>query len=142
MLKGTLSLSKDAIPSYWPPYPTGPYDNELEDVTTTVIQYRVAGSDIRHLIPDIMEIEKESLMASMFIRYGKSSGGLYNEFVLHAEVTFNGQKYNYCIILTLDNESAIFAGRELSGIPKAFGKMHIKTSTRMRLYQGTADGPV
>lgn len=142
MLKGTLSLSNDAIPNYSPPYPTGPYDNEFEDINTTVIQYRVAGSEIRHLIPDIMEIEEETLMTSTFVHYGKSSVGSYNEFVLQAEVRFNGQKYHYSIILILDNESAIFAGRELFGIPKVFGKVDIKTSTGSRLYQGTVERPV
>ncbi|KAH6612170.1 hypothetical protein C7974DRAFT_446105 [Boeremia exigua] len=140
MPNGTLSLSNDGIPTFSPPYPSG--KNVFEDMKSVLIQYRVAASDIRHLIPDVLEIEDEPLMTCVFIHYGTSSVGSYEEYVLQAEVTFRGQQYNYNIALILDNESAIFAGREVFGYPKVFGKVHLQTATGTRLIQGTVERPV
>ncbi|KAG6364748.1 hypothetical protein INS49_006352 [Diaporthe citri] len=77
-------------------------------------------------------------MTSFFIEYGMTLVGSYKEYIHNVEVTYKGEKFNYNVILILDNESAIFAGREQYGFPKVFGKAEIEPRTGGRLVTANA----
>ncbi|KKY31687.1 putative decarboxylase dec1 [Diaporthe ampelina] len=80
-------------------------------------------------------------MTSLFIEYGMSLAGSYKEYVYNVEVTYRGERLNYHVILVLDNESAIFAGREQYGFPKVFGKAEIESQTGGRLVTANSQRP-
>ncbi|KAG8163166.1 hypothetical protein KVR01_007644 [Diaporthe batatas] len=140
---GTLSLKAEANPIFAPPYPKhhDPYTFSIDKVLS--ISYRVAASQVRHLVPDVLELEDEPLVTTMFLEYGMSSVGVYKEFGHNVEVRHpgTGEKFRYNIILILDNESAIFAGREQYGFPKVFGRADIKTENGTRLIMANTERP-
>ncbi|OJD29681.1 acetoacetate decarboxylase [Diplodia corticola] len=140
MPRGTLTLQGDPIPVSAPPYPTS--TNQFSGITVVTIAYRVTLASIQHLIPDMLEVEDEPLVQSMFLEYGMSTVGAYNEFVHLVEVTYQGRKYDFPIVLILDNESAIFAGREVFGYPKVFGRVDIKRSTGNAVLLGSVQRPI
>jgi acetoacetate decarboxylase len=47
--------------------------------------------------------------------WGFSSIGIYTEFLSLVEVKYKGVKYDYLLECILDNEAAIFVGREKWG---------------------------
>ncbi|KAF4951757.1 hypothetical protein FSARC_12828 [Fusarium sarcochroum] len=141
MPQGSLTLTGTAVPAVSPSYPTTETFS-FTDVTLAAISYRVAADQITHLIPDALELEDEPLVTSTFVEYGMSTVGPYSEFVQTVEVTYNGEKYDYTLILILDNESAIFAGRELYGYPKVFGKTILQLGNNGRLISGSAERPI
>ncbi|EOD50445.1 putative acetoacetate decarboxylase protein [Neofusicoccum parvum UCRNP2] len=108
---GTLSIKDNAIPLFSPPYSNNP--NKFSKITIISIAYRVTLASVQHLVPDVLELESEPLMTTWFIDYGMSSVGSYKEFLQFVEVTYKGEKFNYALFLALDNEAAIFAGREV-----------------------------
>ncbi|KAK2604749.1 hypothetical protein N8I77_007650 [Diaporthe amygdali] len=138
---GSLLVTAEGVPIYAPPYPThqDPYTFIIDKVLS--VSYRVAASQVRHLVPDMLELEDEPLMTSSFIEYGMSLVGSYKEYVHNVEVSYKGEKFNYHLILILDNESAIFAGREQYGFPKVFGKAEIEPETGSRLVTANAQRP-
>lgn len=140
MPRGTLSLNGAAVPTISSPYPT----NEtftFTDVTLFSVSYRVAVDQLSHLVPDALELEDEPLVTSTFVEYGMSTVGAYSEFVQTVEVTYRGEKFDYTLILILDNESAIFAGRELFGYPKVFGNVNLQLHNNGRLVSGAVERP-
>lgn len=126
---GSLSVTAEGVPIFAPPYPRhkDPYTFIIDKILS--VSYRVAASQVRHLVPDMLELEDEPLMTSFFIEYGMTLVGSYKEYVHNVEVTYKGERFNYNVILILDNESAIFAGREQYGFPKVFGKAEIEPET-------------
>lgn len=138
---GSLSVTAEGLPIFAPPYPQhkDPYTFIINKILS--VSYRVSASQVRHLLPDMLELEDEPRMTSLFIEYGMTLVGSYKEYIHNVEVTYKGQKFNYNVILILDNESAIFAGREQYGIPKVFGKAEIETETGGRLITANAQRP-
>lgn len=141
MPKGSLKVSQAALPLTSPSYPTQePFS--FNDITLVTISYRVAVDQVAHLVPDALELEDEPLITSTFVEYGMSTVGAYSEFVQTIEVMYKGKVFDYTLILILDNESAIFAGRELYGYPKVFGKIDLQLKNQGRLISGSAERPV
>lgn len=138
---GSLSVTAEGVPIFAPPYPKhkDPYTFIIDKLLS--VSYRVAASQIRHLVPDMLELEDEPLMTTSFIEYGMTLVGSYKEYVHNVEVKYQGEKFNYHLILILDNESAIFAGREQYGFPKVFGKAEIEPETGGRLVTANAQRP-
>lgn len=138
---GSLSVTAEGVPVFAPPYPKhkDPYTFIIDKILS--VSYRVPISQVRHLVPDMLELEDEPLMTSFFIEYGMTLVGSYKEYVHNVEVTYKGEKYNYNVILILDNESAIFAGREQYGFPKVFGRAEIEPQTGGRLVTANAQRP-
>jgi len=120
---GTLKTDevKHGIPVHSPPYPSS--KDEFSDIDALVIRYRTSAAAVKGLLPQELEIEDEPIAVCTLFKYGMSPIGAYTEFVSHIEVRFQGVKYNYCLELILDNEGAIFSGREKYGIPKVFGSV-------------------
>lgn len=136
---GSLSIEHDPIPICAPPYTTG--INTFDDVDLLSITYRTKLDHIRHLVPECLELEDEPLVTATLVSYGMSTVGSYNEYVHQVEVTYQGTKYDYCISLLLDNESAIFSGREQFGYPKTFGKVAFEKNTGSALIVGQVEKP-
>ncbi|KAF4126654.1 Acetoacetate decarboxylase (ADC) [Geosmithia morbida] len=137
---GTLDINAIAAPTLFPSYPTSE-TFVFKDVTLAAVSYRVPAAQVAPLVPPELELEDEPLVTSTFVDYGMSTVGIYTEFVQTVEATYNGRKFDYTLILVLDNEAAIFAGREVYGYPKVFGKVGLDPNTGSRLITGFADRP-
>ncbi|KAK7718171.1 hypothetical protein SLS57_006045 [Botryosphaeria dothidea] len=139
MPHGKLVIEGNAIPSFSPPYQNTPI--KFSDVSMVGISYRVTLSSIQHLVPNVLELEEEPLVMSTFIEYGMSSVGSYTEFVQSVEVSYRGESFFYPLFLILDNDAAVFAGRELYGYPKVFGRTVMQQTTGTRLVTGHVERP-
>ncbi|KAI1009453.1 hypothetical protein LB504_002920 [Fusarium proliferatum] len=141
MVFGSLSVQNDrAIPLFAPPYLSQePF--YFSNMTIVSISYRVQASQIQHLVPRELELEDQPIMTSLFIHYGTSTVGEYNEYVHTVRVKYNNDIYDYSLVLLLDNDSAIFAGREIFGYPKIFGKVNFHPSSGSRVMMGNAERP-
>jgi acetoacetate decarboxylase len=89
MVYGSLSVQDDrAIPVFAPPYASQePF--YFSGMTIVSISYRVQASQIQHLVPRELEMEEEPVMTSLFIHYGISTAGEYNEYVHTVRVKYN-----------------------------------------------------
>ncbi|WAO96895.1 Hypothetical protein NCS54_01458700 [Fusarium falciforme] len=124
MPKGSLSLNctGTALPPTAPSYPYKE-DFTFSNITLASVSYRVTAESVAHVVPDIFELEDEPLVTTVFIEYGMSTVGQYTETGTLVEVTYKGEKFDFSTQLILDNEAAIFAGREVFGYPKVFGNV-------------------
>lgn len=124
MPKGNLSLNSTgtALPPTAPSYPFKE-NFTFSNITLASVSYRVTAASVAHVIPDVFELEDEPLVTTVFIEYGMSTVGPYMETGTLVEVTYNGEKFDFSTQLILDNEAAIFAGREAFGYPKVFGNV-------------------
>ncbi|RGP60877.1 acetoacetate decarboxylase [Fusarium sporotrichioides] len=120
---GTFKTSefRGAIPVSSPPYPST--QDEFTDMDVLSIRYYSEHDAVKDLVPAELELAEEPLITLSLIKYGFSLIGPYTEFISSVEVKWQGKTYDYYIELILDNEGAIFAGRERWGFPKVFGKV-------------------
>ncbi|KAJ5950766.1 uncharacterized protein N7479_009179 [Penicillium vulpinum] len=137
---GTLSVSANAVPQFAPPYTLD--TQHFSDVTLLKISYRVTSASIRHLVPDVLELEDEPLVSAMLVDYGMSTVGAYKEYVHSVDVNYKGKAFTYCLSLILNNESAIFCGREQYGYPKRFGQVSLNIDTGSHILRGHVERPV
>ncbi|KAL2065498.1 hypothetical protein VTL71DRAFT_3168 [Oculimacula yallundae] len=135
---GQLPVSGASIPQYAPPYPEGLNHFKLSCVA---VEYRTTAAAAAALLPDFLEIDETPLCRSTIFTYHMSSVGAYNEYLHTIEVTWKGKKYDYVVILILDNESAIFAGREQWGFPKVWGNVELTTKTGSSQIVGSVERP-
>ncbi|KAF5626782.1 acetoacetate decarboxylase [Fusarium tjaetaba] len=56
-------------------------------------------------------------------------------------VKYNNETYDYSIVLVLDNDSAIFARREIFRYPKIFRKVNFHPSAGSRVMMGNVERP-
>lgn len=142
MPRGTISITDrvHSIPHHSPPYQS--FLNNYSDVEVLKVQYRTKAESVRELLPAEVEIEDEPLAEASLIRYGMSHIGAYTEFVQKVEVTYNGTKYDYCLSIILDNEAAIYSGRERFGYPKIFGHVTFHPSMPDGVQPGFVHGKV
>ncbi|KAI1039992.1 hypothetical protein LB505_006000 [Fusarium chuoi] len=141
MVFGSLSVQNDrAIPVFAAPYVSQePF--YFSNMTIVSISYRVQASQIQHLVPRELELEDQPIMTPLFVHYGTSTVGEYNEYVHTVRVKYNNDIYDYSLVLLLDNDSAIFAGREIFGYPKIFGKVNFHPSAGSIVMMGNAERP-
>lgn len=125
---GSLRITNVANPASAPAYsvPTEDYHWVFSDAIIVFYAYRAKRELIRHLVPDILELEEEPVVVTMFNKFDASEVGPYTELQQMVEATYKGVKYNYCLGLLLNNEAAVFSGREMYGLPKKFGQVEIK----------------
>jgi acetoacetate decarboxylase len=122
MVRGTLKTkAAHAIPAHQPSYLSGQI--QFSDIDVLKIGYYTSAEAVKQFIPEELEIEDEPLVTYTLYKWGSSSFGPYTEFIGYIEVTWNGEKYDYALDLILQNEGAIFSGREQYGLPKVFGKV-------------------
>lgn len=139
MVPGLLSIDNQPIPAFAPPYTTD--QNTFTGVSVLTIAYRTSLEDVRSLVPDCLELADEPRVTASIITYEMSTVGAYNELVHKVEVTYKGEIYDYSLSLLLDNESAIFSGREQFGFPKSFGKVKLEQSTGSNTFIGNVEKP-
>ena len=137
---GTLQTNGDSNPQFAPPYTH--QINEFSDLTLLTVSYRTTYRSVRHLVPDMLELEDEPLVTAILADYGMSTVGSYKEYVHCVEVRYNNKSFDYTLSLILDNESAIFSGREKFGYPKKFGHVTMTTDTGSSIMQGHVERPV
>lgn len=124
MAFGTLAPGDEPIPSFAPAYPTTTI--EYSNLSAVFVNYRTALSNVRPLVPNVLELEEEPLIGIAFISYPASTLGPYQEFIVSVQVKYQGESISYPISMILDNESAIYLGREMYGYPKTFGTVQLE----------------
>lgn len=131
MPRGCLDARRaHSIPAQNPLYPATRVD--FSDTDVLKIQYYTSAESIEHLIPDDFDLEDEPLVTACLFHWGYSPFGAYSEMVSTVEVTWAGVKYDFALELILDNEGALFMGREQLGVPKVIGKVMFDPSSAPR----------
>lgn len=136
---GSLSVSNAAIPQYAPPYPVDGSDYTSETVLT--VTYHTSAQCVRHLVPDMLELEDEPQVSVMIMQHGMTSFGPYNEYVHSVKVKYHGDTFDYFLSLILDDDSAIFCGREQFGFPKKLGNVSLALKTGSTVVHGYVERP-
>ncbi|TKW55345.1 Decarboxylase DEC1 [Colletotrichum tanaceti] len=138
---GTLKTTPNAAPLFAPSYPqlTNPPDFFIRKLVG--FNYRVAASQVHHLVPDVLELEDTPLMSTVILEYEMSPIASYNELIHQVEVKYKGERFMFCIILVLDNEAAVFGGREQFGFPKVLGKADITSVSGSAFIEGSVERP-
>jgi acetoacetate decarboxylase len=113
---------RGGIPLFSSPYQV-PCE-EFSEIEVLHVTYYTTYDAVKDLVPEQLELDDEPLITMSIYKYGFGSCGPYNEFVAAVEVTYQGKRYKYSLVLILDNESATFDGRERWGIPKVFGHVN------------------
>lgn len=142
---GTLKTNAaKAIPVHSPSYPGGTIS--FSDVDVLKIGFYTKADAVKDFIPEELELEDEPLVTYTLNKWGFSSIGPYTEFIGLIEVKYKGEKYDYALELILDNEGAIFLGREQYGFPKVVGKVDFDragtASTSLGFIHGHVERPV
>ena len=136
---GSLSVSNAAIPQYAPPYPVDGSEYTTETVLT--VTYQTFLQCVRHLVPDMLELENEPHVSVMLLQHTMSSFGPYNEYVHSVKVKYNGDTFDYFLSLILDNDSPILCGREQFGFPKKLGNVTVNLKKRSPVVHGYVERP-
>lgn len=130
MVNGTLKTTEACRnPPLAPLYPTTRI--EFSDVEALRVSYYTSADAVKHLIPEELDLSDEPLVTCSLLNWGVSPFGSYTEFISMIEVTYRGKKYDYALELVLENEGAIFMGREQLGVPKVIGKVVFQPTTQM-----------
>lgn len=136
---GSLSVSNAAIPQYAPPYPVDGSDYTSEIALT--VTYQTSVQCVRHLVPDMLELDDEPQVSVMILQHGMTSFGPYNEYVHSVKVKYNGDTFDYFLSLILDNDSPICCGREQFGFPKKLGNVALELKTGSTVAHGYVERP-
>ncbi len=137
---GTLKINGNSIPQFAPPYTVA--TNEFSGMSILTIPYRTTYESVRHFVPEELGLEDEPLVTALLVDYGMSTVGAYKEYVHVVEVKYNCETFDYCLSLVLNNESAIFSGREQFGYPKKFGKVSWVVDSGSSIMSGHIERPV
>jgi hypothetical protein len=130
-INGTISSENiAAIPAFASPYTRATTTPTFTNVDIVKIKYRTNGALVRDLIPDQLLLEELPIVTTWVLDYAFSNIGPYKELIHQVEVTFQGKKYDYAILLVLDNEDAVYGGREMFGYPKVLGQIDFDISKR------------
>jgi acetoacetate decarboxylase len=136
---GTLSVPDAPIPVFAPSYSTGLI--HYSGMNAIFITYRTTASNVRPFAPSVLELEDEPLVTAAVVIYPMSTLGAYNEYFHLVEVTYQNETFNFPISMILDNEAAIFLGREMYGYPKVFGAVELEHRTGSATFLGTVEKP-
>lgn len=136
---GSLSVSDEPIPVFAPSYSTGLI--HYSDMSAIFITYRTLLANVRPFVPDVLELEDDPLITAAIVVYPISTLGAYNEYFHLVEVKYKDESFNYPVSMILDNEAAIFLGREMYGYPKVFGNVSLEHFTGSSTFLGTVEKP-
>lgn len=127
-------------PIFAPPYFRG--GGRFTDVDVLVVKYRTTRESVRALIPDTLSLEPQPLVTSTLVYYGMSPIGSYKELIHNIEVEYQGKKYDYSFLLILDNEDAVYGGREMYGYPKVLGVVEFNMKSEVNGFiHGSVERP-
>ncbi|EXJ56994.1 acetoacetate decarboxylase [Cladophialophora yegresii CBS 114405] len=116
----------NAVPAFSPAYSKARV--EWADIDMILISFYTKAEAIAKYVPEELEIEEEPLVTYFIANWGFSSMGAYTEFVGYVEIKYKGEKYDFALELVLENEAALFLGREQFGMPKVIG--HVEFDRR------------
>jgi acetoacetate decarboxylase len=136
---GSLSVGDDPLPVFAPSYSTGLI--HYSSMSAIFITYRTRLSNVGPFVPEALELDDEPLITAAVVVYPMSTLGAYNEYFHLVEVRYKGETFNYPISMILDNEAAIFLGREMYGYPKTFGAVHLERWTGSATFLATVEKP-
>lgn len=129
--QGALSAQNiSAIPAFAGPYTRGRSAPGFSNVDILKIRYRTDATSARELIPEQLSLEEQPVVTTFVLDYGFSDIGPYKELIHQIEVSFQGKKWEYQILLVLDNEDAVYGGREKFGYPKVLGDIDFEVGKR------------
>jgi acetoacetate decarboxylase len=97
------------------------------DVDTLVFNYITDADSVAAVLPTALEIDEKPIATAMFVSYGISGVGTYNEFVQQVACKFQGEDVQYTLHIYVDNEPAMLAGREWLGWPKLLAEIPFDT---------------
>jgi acetoacetate decarboxylase len=136
---GSLSVSNAAIPQYAPPYPVNGSDYTSEAFLT--VTYQTSVQCVRHLVPDMLELEDEPQVSVMILKHNMTSFGPYNEYVHSVKVKYHGDTFDYFLSLILDDDAPVSHGREQYGFPKKLGNVALELKTGSTVAHGYVERP-
>lgn len=89
---------------------------------------------IATVLPEPLVANPDNLMLQAVNRLQSDLFGPYNELTLAVPSTFEDRVGQYCVILYVDKDSAIAAGREIWGFPKKYARISVQeTPQRTRV---------
>lgn len=111
-----LPAPDEPLPVSAPPYSAGLV--HYSPVSAILITNRTLATNVRPSVPSVVKLEAEPLITGAILTYFMSTLGAYNEYFHLVEATYQNETFNP-ISMILDNEAAIFLGREMYGYPKS-----------------------
>ncbi|KAL3444524.1 acetoacetate decarboxylase-domain-containing protein [Aspergillus insuetus] len=140
MPPGALTVSNTSIPQFAAPYPVDGSDYTCE--AALMITYHSSLDCVRRFVPDMLELADEPEVTIMFLQHTMTSFGPYTEYVHSVKVKYNGDEYDYFLLLILDNDSPIACGREQWGFPKKAGKVSLALKETSCVVRSCVERPV
>jgi acetoacetate decarboxylase len=104
------------------------------DTDMVIFDYLTPAAAAAALLPEqlttfpIPELPGYSGVKAVWARYGDSSVGTYNEFVIFIPALFNGELCLHVPFIYVDTDAAMAGGREVGGWPKKIGEIGIERS--------------
>jgi len=123
-------LSLAGMPPGNPSHPHGPY--RFVDREYFNIVYQSDAEAIRATVPEPLQPDGSDTVIYEWINMPDSSGfGAYRESGIVIPCLFRGRPVNYTVMMFLDDEPPITAGREIWGFPKRWGEpdLHVAKDT-------------
>lgn len=114
-----------SLPTVSPLYSPPPF--EYRDGWSQVVVFKSDPAVIARYVPRPLVVDPEGIMTMTISTFFTSGFGAYNESVLCANVTLNGQPANFSLYLILDSDIATGGGREIWGWPKKIGRVGLTT---------------
>lgn len=111
-----------------PSYPRGPY--RFIDREYFIVVYETDPGALRSFVPEPLAPDGSNRAFYEWINMPDSSGfGSYQESGVVIPCTLNGEEVNFTVMMFLNDEPPISAGREIWGFPKRWGEPRLRVAT-------------
>ncbi|MEM1129733.1 MAG: acetoacetate decarboxylase [Pseudomonadota bacterium] len=115
----------NCMPPDNPSYPQGPYRFFTREYL--IITYETDPDAIRRLLPEPLEPDGSNTANYEWIKMPDSTGfGAYEETGIVIPCLLDGAPVNYTVMMFLNDEPPITAGREIWGFPKRWGEPRLE----------------
>jgi hypothetical protein len=145
-IQGAIPITElHSIPIHATPYGRGNTAPIFTGVNILKVKYRTSGVSVRELLPEQLSLEEHPIITTWVLDYGFSTIGPYKELIHQVEVIYQGKKYDYSVLLVLNNEDAVYGGREAYGYPKVLGDIDFdlkKNAGVMAFVTATVSRPI
>lgn len=119
-MKKDQILALPSMPIIGASYPKAP--NRFIDREYLLISYESEMDAIRAALPEPLEPDGNTVVFEVMKMPDSSGFGSYTECGLVIPALFKGEKVNFPLMMFLDDEPPISAGREIWGFPKKYGE--------------------
>ncbi|MFO1243149.1 MAG: acetoacetate decarboxylase [Rickettsiales bacterium] len=113
-------LNTPSMPLLGSSYPKGPY--RFINREYLIISYQTDKDALRAVVPEPLEPESDIVNFEFMAMPDSSGFGDYTESGVVIPCLFKGEPVNFTLMMYLDNEPPVTAGREIWGFPKKIGK--------------------